>query len=288
MALADGQAVTRLPAQDLDRARRFYAEKLGLEPSEERPGGLLYRCGGTAFVLFASSGASDGTFTQMGWSVDDLAATMAEMRARGVTFEEFDLPGLPMVDGVVEVAGNYPSKGGGASSAPGFATARATCSASASRSDRALNRPRAGDAASKAGVGRRCRSATVNLCSLCSGKRRPDGLRAPALVCAFKGWNDAGDAASAALTFVGEPRRPSASPSSTPRSSSTSRRRGPRCARRGSLARGDLARDRGLRGPRPARAARPRPALRRRARYAGRPSAARSSSSPRRSACRWS
>ncbi|HEX3317213.1 MAG TPA: PAC2 family protein [Solirubrobacteraceae bacterium] len=34
-------------------------------------------------------------------------------------------------------------------------------------------------------------------------ERRPDGLRAPALVCAFKGWNDAGDAASAALTFVG-------------------------------------------------------------------------------------
>ena len=33
--------------------------------------------------------------------------------------------------------------------------------------------------------------------------RRPDGLRAPALVCAFKGWNDAADAASTAVTFVG-------------------------------------------------------------------------------------
>lgn len=45
--LEDGRVATRLPAQDLGRARRFYAEKLGLEPSEERPGGLLYRCGGS-------------------------------------------------------------------------------------------------------------------------------------------------------------------------------------------------------------------------------------------------
>ena len=42
--LKDGRVATRLPAQDLQRARAFYAEKLGLEPSEERPGGLLYRC----------------------------------------------------------------------------------------------------------------------------------------------------------------------------------------------------------------------------------------------------
>lgn len=112
MTLADAQVITRIPTQDLDRARRFYAEKLGLEPSEERPGGLLYQCRDGAFVLFASAGASDGTFTQMGWTVEDLDATMAELRARGVTFEEFDVPGQPMVDGVVEVAGNYPSKGG--------------------------------------------------------------------------------------------------------------------------------------------------------------------------------
>lgn len=57
---------TRLPVQDLHRARSFYADKLGLEPIEERPGGLLYR----------------------------------------------DVPGLKTVDGVAEVVGNYPSKGG--------------------------------------------------------------------------------------------------------------------------------------------------------------------------------
>jgi len=64
--LKDGRVATRLPAQDLERARKFYAEKLGLEPAEERPGGLLYRCAGGVFALFASAGASPGTFTQMG------------------------------------------------------------------------------------------------------------------------------------------------------------------------------------------------------------------------------
>jgi catechol 2,3-dioxygenase-like lactoylglutathione lyase family enzyme len=83
-----------------------------LEPSEERPGGLLYRARGGEFALFESAGTSSGSFTQMGWEVDDIEATVAELKARGVVFEEVDLPGLRTVDGIAEVAGNYPSKGG--------------------------------------------------------------------------------------------------------------------------------------------------------------------------------
>jgi catechol 2,3-dioxygenase-like lactoylglutathione lyase family enzyme len=112
MSLSDGRAETRLPAQDLDRARRFYSEKLGLEPSEEREGGLRYECASGAFALFESAGVSTGEFTQMGWDVDDIEATVAELKARGVVFEEVDLPGLKTVDGIAEVSGNYPSKGG--------------------------------------------------------------------------------------------------------------------------------------------------------------------------------
>jgi catechol 2,3-dioxygenase-like lactoylglutathione lyase family enzyme len=110
--LRHGRVATRIPAQDLDRARRFYADKLGLEPSEERPGGLLYRCGSGVFALFASEGASPGTFTQMGWEVDDIEAVVAELKERGVVFEEVDVPGLKIVDGIADIAGNYPSKGG--------------------------------------------------------------------------------------------------------------------------------------------------------------------------------
>jgi catechol 2,3-dioxygenase-like lactoylglutathione lyase family enzyme len=110
--LKDGVVAARLPAQDLERARRFYADKLGLEASEERDGGLLYRGAEGTFALFESAGASLGTFTQMGWEVDDIEATVADLKSRGVVFEEVDLPGLKTVDGIAAVSGNYPSKGG--------------------------------------------------------------------------------------------------------------------------------------------------------------------------------
>ncbi|KUN13518.1 VOC family protein [Streptomyces canus] len=108
--LARGRVATRLPAQDLDRARRFYAEQLGLEPVDERPGGLLYRCGGADFALFESAGASPGTFTQMGWEVDDIETVVSQLRRRGVVFEEVDLPGFRTKNGIADIDGNYPSK----------------------------------------------------------------------------------------------------------------------------------------------------------------------------------
>ena len=110
--LKSGRVATRIPATDLERARSFYADKLGLEPSEERPGGLLYRCGEGEFVLFESAGAASGDHTQMAWAVEDIDATVAELRARGVAFEEYDIAGLRTVNGIAKVAGNYASKGG--------------------------------------------------------------------------------------------------------------------------------------------------------------------------------
>ena len=111
--LEHSDVATRLPVQDLKRARSFYAEKLGLEPVEERPGGLLYRCGRGSFALFQSAGAAAGSHTQMAWQVADIEATVAALRSRGVVFEEYDLPGLQTVDGIAQIAGNYPSKGRG-------------------------------------------------------------------------------------------------------------------------------------------------------------------------------
>jgi catechol 2,3-dioxygenase-like lactoylglutathione lyase family enzyme len=111
--LADSQVATRLPAKDLERARKFYSAKLGLEPVEQRPGGLLYRCSSGCFALLESTGASSGTHTQMAWEVIDIEATVAALRMRGVVFEEYDLPGLKTVNGIAEIDGNYPSKGVG-------------------------------------------------------------------------------------------------------------------------------------------------------------------------------
>jgi catechol 2,3-dioxygenase-like lactoylglutathione lyase family enzyme len=109
LLLKHSYVATRLPVQDLERARLFYSEKLGLEPIEERPGGLLYRCGSGSFALFVSSGASSGDFTQMAFEVLDLRATVEALRTRGVKFEEYDLPGLKTMDGIAEVEGNYAS-----------------------------------------------------------------------------------------------------------------------------------------------------------------------------------
>ena len=109
--LKDGRIASRLPVQDMNRARAFYADKLGLEPVEEREGGLRYVCAAGEFALFESAGAPSGAHTQMGWEVDDIEATVSELRSRGVTFEEYDMPGIRTVDGIAEIEGNYPSKG---------------------------------------------------------------------------------------------------------------------------------------------------------------------------------
>ena len=111
--LKNGRVATRLPAQDLNRARAFYADKLGLHPFEEREGGLRYVGAAGEFALFESAGAASGSHTQMGWEVEDIEATVADLRSRGVIFEEYDVPGLKTVDGIADIDGNYPSKGTG-------------------------------------------------------------------------------------------------------------------------------------------------------------------------------
>jgi catechol 2,3-dioxygenase-like lactoylglutathione lyase family enzyme len=110
--LENCDVAARIPAQDLARAKSFYSSKLGLEPVEERPGGLRYKCGNGYFILFQSSGAASGSHTQMAWEVDDIQAIVSELRNRGVAFEEYDHPGIKTINGIAEVKGNYPSKGG--------------------------------------------------------------------------------------------------------------------------------------------------------------------------------
>ena len=109
---ADSHVATRIPARDLERARAFYADKLGLVPSEERPGGLRYECGSGSFAIYETANAASGTHTQMAFEVDDLDTVVAELRRGGVVFEDVDVPGLETTDGIARVEGNYPSRGG--------------------------------------------------------------------------------------------------------------------------------------------------------------------------------
>src|SRR5919199_4213135 len=108
-SLDSARAVTKLPVQDLDRARRFYRDRLGLEAVEERDGGLRYVCGTTEFHLFESSGTASGASTQIGFEVEDIDEVVAELRGRGVRFEPFDIAGFDVQDDIVTVPNNYPS-----------------------------------------------------------------------------------------------------------------------------------------------------------------------------------
>ena len=98
--LTDYQMHPTIPAHDVERARKFYAQKLGLNPSQETPAGLIYEYGNTWFLLYPSQGAGTAKHTVAGLVVDDIKAEVAELKARGVAFEEYDLPGLKTVDGI--------------------------------------------------------------------------------------------------------------------------------------------------------------------------------------------
>jgi predicted enzyme related to lactoylglutathione lyase len=100
MLLKESRVFTTLPVTDPARARRFYAEKLGLTPTE--PDGDYYECGeGTRFVI-SKMGSKPGGHTQMCFAVDDIADALRDLRSKGVVFEEYDYPGLKTVDGIFD------------------------------------------------------------------------------------------------------------------------------------------------------------------------------------------
>lgn len=99
--LSDARFEASLPCSDLQRAKSFYAEKLGLSPSDEGPAGAFYAGrGGTRFILFPSSGSASGSHSQMGFMVADITAEVRDLRQRGVQFQDYDLlPWLRQGDG---------------------------------------------------------------------------------------------------------------------------------------------------------------------------------------------
>lgn len=90
-----------IPASDLGRAREFYEDKLGLKPEEERDEGLIYKVKDSKFLLYETSFAGTAQNTSATWVTDDLDSEMADLRSRGVEFEEYDFPGLKTVNGVM-------------------------------------------------------------------------------------------------------------------------------------------------------------------------------------------
>ena len=93
-----------IPAKDVARARRFYEERLGFQPAKELAGGVIYEfAGGTSCFLYPTPNAGTSAASQAFWQVADVEREVAELKAKGVQFEEYDMPG--MKDGIATAGG---------------------------------------------------------------------------------------------------------------------------------------------------------------------------------------
>jgi len=103
--LSDRKVGACAPAGDLERAKRFYTDVLGLKIARDQSDGVLFDCGaGTQIFVYPTKGAGEAWHTLAAWETDDLEAEMEDLKARGVKFEDYDFPGLKTVNGI----GTYP------------------------------------------------------------------------------------------------------------------------------------------------------------------------------------
>jgi predicted enzyme related to lactoylglutathione lyase len=95
-----------LPAKDVARAREFYEKQLGFKPKREIAGGVVYEFGEhTACFLYPTPNAGTSKASQAFWEVQDVEREVAELKARGVKFEEYDAPGMKTVSGIATSGG---------------------------------------------------------------------------------------------------------------------------------------------------------------------------------------
>jgi catechol 2,3-dioxygenase-like lactoylglutathione lyase family enzyme len=104
--LKNAPIIPYIPVADVARARKFYEEKLGLRPSEEYAGGVVYECGQGSWVfMYPSPGTGTSKASTAFWSVADVAAEVTELKARGVVFEEYNVPGFQMENSILTAGG---------------------------------------------------------------------------------------------------------------------------------------------------------------------------------------
>ena len=99
--LKDHDTYSTIPVSDRARAKKFYGETLGLAVERDTEGGVMYRSGATRLFVYPS-GYKAGGHTQMSWFVSDIKAEVTGLKAKGIEFEHYDVPGLPMVDEIAQ------------------------------------------------------------------------------------------------------------------------------------------------------------------------------------------
>ena len=93
-----------LAVKDMDAAAKFYEETLGLEKSMESPGGTFYKSGASGVFVYPSQYAGSNKATAAAWNVKDVEGAVKDLKAKGVTFEQYDLPGATR-EGDVHIMG---------------------------------------------------------------------------------------------------------------------------------------------------------------------------------------
>jgi catechol 2,3-dioxygenase-like lactoylglutathione lyase family enzyme len=100
------EAEATLPAADIARARAFYEQTLGLEVEEENPGGVMFKVGTSHLLVYPSEFAGSNKATAANLEVEDIRAAVADLRGKGITFEQYDFPGLKTdEDGIADLGG---------------------------------------------------------------------------------------------------------------------------------------------------------------------------------------
>jgi predicted enzyme related to lactoylglutathione lyase len=104
--LQDHPMYAYIPAKDLARARQFYEGKLGFKPGQVINGGVVYEFGrGTACFLYPTPNAGTSQASQAFWSVDDVDREIEALKAKGVQFENYDMPGERSAAGAISAGG---------------------------------------------------------------------------------------------------------------------------------------------------------------------------------------
>jgi predicted enzyme related to lactoylglutathione lyase len=99
--LTDASVTTMLPVVEMGRARAFYEGCLGLAPSGFKPDGkFIYQVGGSTLALFPKPEGTKAEHTAISFKVPDIAASIGELKAKGVAFEDYDFPGFKTVNHV--------------------------------------------------------------------------------------------------------------------------------------------------------------------------------------------
>ena len=102
--LGSSEVCATLAVSDMEAATKFYEETLGLTKDMESPGGSFYKSGNGGVFIYQSEFAGTNKATSASWMVDDVASTAEALKAKGVTFEHYDLPGAT-VEGDIHVMG---------------------------------------------------------------------------------------------------------------------------------------------------------------------------------------